>query len=600
MVGSDFPNIPFLISPPSKAPTKCGDDGRCLRGSWLGGSFITRRVLPEQVASKRVEVAHQSEGGHGSIPVPQKYDARGGLCAHVLGQSNCRVLYKSNGGDKIKAPMCRRPSAVEHGAVQKGMGKSCLGATGEKSVVRYAVKDSTERLGSFSIVSGSQVPMGPLVHTPGGCLRQQEVPCSPHILQLVPGPPGPSEGCILSPKVARENLLLPPGPPDIDDIVKDSSRRVPGNSGDTRMEDCSMVGSLDPYFGGGSDKTGVLQGDFNSNGGGKSPLPPPTSSMSGQGEGDPSLLTESAKALLDRDIREGTHKIYRSRFKIFSNFCYNEGYDPSNCPIQIVANFLTSLKNKGLKYGTICGYRSAISRYHSGQGGLALGETKLVKRITKACFQLDPPIPRYGEMWNADVLMQYLGKMHPNSDLSLKDLGIKTAALISILSLSRQSTVAVLGPEFQLVGDEIVIPVTGLEKTSRPGHLRGEVVLPSGDSCPPLSLHYCISEYLARTEQFRLYHEKAEGTRPSNLFVSNNKPHQSVTATTLAKWLLAAMDGAGIDTSSFKAHSTRSSGASSMRNKGLSLAQVLKRGYWSDRTRTFEVFYDRSARQPAG
>ena len=82
--------------------------------------------------------------------------------------------------------------------------------------------------------------------------------------------------------------------------------------------------------------------------------------------------------------------------------------------------------------------------------------------------------------------------------------------------------------------------------------------------------------------------------------MSNIKPHQSVTAIALAKRLLAAMDGAGIDTSSFKAHSTRSSGASSMRNKGLSLAQVLKRGYWSDRTRTFEVFYDRSARQLAG
>ena len=80
--------------------------------------------------------------------------------------------------------------------------------------------------------------------------------------------------------------------------------------------------------------------------------------------------------------------------------------------------------------------------------------------------------------------MNYLAKLHQNKDLSLRDLGIKTASLISILSISRQSTVAVLGPSFQLVGDSVVIPITGLEKTSRPGHLRGEVVLPAGDNCP--------------------------------------------------------------------------------------------------------------------
>ena len=238
------------------------------------------------------------------------------------------------------------------------------------------------------------------------------------------------------------------------------------------------------------------------------------------------------------------------------------------------------LKDKGRKYQTICGYRSAISRYHCGQGSLPLGETKLVKRITKACFKLAPPIPKYADMWNADVLMDYLATLHPNS-------------------LSRQSSVAVLGPRFQSVDNLIIIPIMGLEKTSRPGHLSGEVQLPAGDDCPPLSLHMCLSEYLTRTESYRVYHEKAEGARPPYLFVSNIKPHQSVTSATLAKWLLTAMDRAGIDVSRFKAHSSRSSGASSMRNKGFSLSQVLNRGYWSDKTRTFNVSYDRSDRQPA-
>ena len=185
--------------------------------------------------------------------------------------------------------------------------------------------------------------------------------------------------------------------------------------------------------------------------------------------------------------------------------------------------------------------------------------------------------------------MCYFAKQYPHADLSLRDLGIKAAALISILSLSRQSSVAVLAPDFQVVEDEIAIPILELEKTSRPGHLRGEVLLPAGSDYPPLSLHLCLSAY----------YEKAKGSRPPYLFTSNVKPYQSVSSSTLAKWLLSAMNNAGIDTACYKAHSSRSAGASSMRNKGFSLSQVLSRGYWSDKSRTFHIFYDRSVRQPA-
>ena len=72
------------------------------------------------------------------------------------------------------------------------------------------------------------------------------------------------------------------------------------------------------------------------------------------------------------------------------------------------------------------------------------------------------------------------------------------------------------------------------------------------------------------------------------------KPYQGVQPATLAKWLLQCMDRAGICTKSYRTNSIRSAGASSLRSKGLSLAQVLKRGNWSQSTRTFSIFYDRS------
>ena len=166
--------------------------------------------------------------------------------------------------------------------------------------------------------------------------------------------------------------------------------------------------------------------------------------------------------------------------------------------------------------------------------------------------------------------------------------------LLSCLSLCRQASVAALSPNFQVVDDSIIIPLVQLEKTSRPGKIRAEVVLPSGDAHPPLSLHQCISDYLARTEESREYFKKAEGHRRSAMFISNTKPFQSVKPCTIAKWLLVAMERAGISTASYKAHSVHSASASDMRNRGMSLAQVLARGNWSSSTRTFQLFYDRS------
>ena len=105
--------------------------------------------------------------------------------------------------------------------------------------------------------------------------------------------------------------------------------------------------------------------------------------------------------------------------------------------------------------------------------------------------------------------------MYPNSDLSTYDLGLKAVALLTVLSLSRQSSLAVLGPQFQVLNKFVEIPLVGLEKTGRPASYRTKIKLPSGDHHPPLSLSECLGEYLTRTESHRQYFEKAEGKRPT-------------------------------------------------------------------------------------
>ena len=139
------------------------------------------------------------------------------------------------------------------------------------------------------------------------------------------------------------------------------------------------------------------------------------------------------------------------------------------------------------------------------------------------------------------------------------------------------------------------IPLVKLEKNSKVKNFRSEVEFPSGESYPPLSLNLCLAEYLSRTKSCRQYHERAEGSSPETMFISSIRPYHSVQASTLGKWLMVVMEAAGIDIASYKANSMRSASASSMRSKGLSIKQVQDRGFWSNRTRTFSIYYDRSA-----
>ena len=125
------------------------------------------------------------------------------------------------------------------------------------------------------------------------------------------------------------------------------------------------------------------------------------------------------------------------------------------------------------------------------------------------------------------------------------------------------------------------------------GNVRAEVRFPSGEAHAPLSLPLYLSAYLERTTERRKYFAKAEGHYPERLFIANTRPYQPVKPCTLARWLLVAMEGAAIDTSSYKPHSSRPAGASDLVRKEMSVAQIMARANWSENSETFQRFYNR-------
>ena len=79
----------------------------------------------------------------------------------------------------------------------------------------------------------------------------------------------------------------------------------------------------------------------------------------------------------------------------------------------------------------------------------------------------------------------------------------------------------------------------------------------------------------------------------TQLFISHVKLHKAVKPCTISKWILGLLELLGIDINTFEAHSTRAAATSKATSLGVSLAEVLKRGRWSNSS-TFQKFYLRS------
>ena len=74
--------------------------------------------------------------------------------------------------------------------------------------------------------------------------------------------------------------------------------------------------------------------------------------------------------------------------------------------------------------------------------------------------------------------------------------------------------------------------------------------------------------------------------------VSFIKSHNAVAKSTVSGWVKQILIMFGINTDIFKPHSTRSASPSHARLSGLSLSDILKRGFWSNKT-TREKFYNK-------
>ena len=176
-----------------------------------------------------------------------------------------------------------------------------------------------------------------------------------------------------------------------------------------------------------------------------------------------------------------------------------------------------------------------------------------------------------------------MSSLGDNKTLSLKQLSKKLVMLLALISPERSSVLADLDTRYlKKRPDGFTFLLTNPHKTGDPTS-ESSVSFPSLPEDLSLCPLACLNAYLTATSNFRSPgHHK--------LFLSFNQPHNEISRTTIARWLCDVIQAAGIDSSVFKAHSTRAASTSSAAKNNLPLADILKMGDWSSPS-TFQKFY---------
>ena len=253
--------------------------------------------------------------------------------------------------------------------------------------------------------------------------------------------------------------------------------------------------------------------------------------------------------------------------------------------MSMVLNFLAEEYFAGAAYSSLNILRSSMSSFLPPCEGHPIGSHPLVVRFMRGVFNLRPPQPRYTTTWDAGVVLNYLRTLVPNDQISLEQLTHKLVMLIALISGKRAHTIAYILPRDSIVSESsVTFHIKHIIKTSKPGKPVPVIQLSAYPEDDRICVLQALRQYLLRTSNFRGGNQY--------LFVSINRPHRNVSPQTISRWLKGVLHLSGIDTSIYKAHSTRAASTSAAFRSGMAIDTILSTAGWSS-ARTFAKFYQK-------
>jgi site-specific recombinase XerD len=280
-----------------------------------------------------------------------------------------------------------------------------------------------------------------------------------------------------------------------------------------------------------------------------------------------------------------TRKQYDSSLQKWATWCSTTGVLRSAPTIPQITNFLGELFRAGHSYNSLMVNRAAITSYlRVLNPATDYGAADSLTRFMKGVFRDRPTRPKYAEIWEVQGVLDAVDSWGPDGNLSLKLLTFRVTMLLALCSPKRVSELAKLSLcSLQRSSQGWKFTFEGMTKNRGTGPAHS-AIYERFDENPNLCPISNLESYLERTSEAR----DLLPNRP--VLLSYKQPHNSVTATTVARWLKSVLALSGVD-KHFSAHSTRAASTSLASAKGLSSAQILSAADWNPKGSTFQKFY---------
>ena len=281
-------------------------------------------------------------------------------------------------------------------------------------------------------------------------------------------------------------------------------------------------------------------------------------------------------------IQESTLRQYNKPIELWWNFCRDEKESSFNITANKITQFFTRSDLLKLSYSTLNIYRSALSLLSMND----IGNDPGLQRFFKGLSNQKPQNPKYETIWNPEIVINYLGKLHPNSSITLEQLTKKLVTLLALGTAQRVQTLFLISIDnITFLNNVYQIRIPNRIKTSSRNRPQPFFNIAMLNEHPNICIGDALKSYLDRTSTTRGESKK--------LFITYKKPYHEATTQTISRWIRDTLKASGIDTSVFSAHSTRHASTSAAERKGVNIEVIRKTAGWSEKSSVFARFYNR-------
>ena len=197
-----------------------------------------------------------------------------------------------------------------------------------------------------------------------------------------------------------------------------------------------------------------------------------------------------------------------------------------------------------------------------------------------------PSLPRYTSTWNTEVVVSFLKEFDHGT---LKTLTLKLVMLLALVTAQRAQTLSKLKlGDMVDRGNSIEFRISSALKNKAPGV--AQIHLKEFAEDRRICVVTILKLYLSQTKNLRKGGDE-------NVLVSWIKPYNPVHVDTIRRWILIVMGLSGIDTATYKPHSTRAASSSKAKQSMVPIDGILAAGMWSKES-TFAKYYNKDIHEP--